>query len=149
MSNDVTGLVETSSNLGIIETSGGRVTLTLSVRSAKESEKRVITDGVRSLAESFSATLSAHSEYPAWEYVPNSALTKSLSNIYRETYKKEPKTEIIHAGLECGIFVNKIKGLDCVSLGPCMFDIHTTDERLSISSTARVWEFLKTALKEI
>ena len=72
-----------------------------------------------------------------------------MERVYRNMYKKDPVVMIIHAGLECGIFSEKIKDFDCVSLGPNGYDIHTTDERLSISSTVRVYEYLKNILKEL
>ena len=65
-----------------------------------------------------------------------------MISLYREMYGETPKVEAIHAGLECGILGSKIKDLDCVSIGPDMRDIHTTEETLSISSTRRVWEYL-------
>ena len=69
--------------------------------------------------------------------------------VFKREYGKDADVITIHAGLECGIFSDKISGLDCVSIGPDNFDIHTTEERLSISSSARVWDFLKKVLKEI
>ena len=149
MSEDIEGLVETSSNLGIINTDGGRVSLSVSVRSSKNSEKQKMIEKIKAICNEYNGAFGGRGEYPAWEYKKDSPLTDTVAKIYRETYGKEPKIEIIHAGLECGIFADKIEGLDCVSLGPNMFDIHTTDERLSISSAVRVWEFLKKVLKEI
>ena len=149
MSEDIEGLVETSSNLGVILTDGGRVNLSVSVRSSKNAEKLSMIERIKDIGRGYGVSVSGRGEYPAWEYKKDSPLTDTVAKIYRETYSKEPKIEIIHAGLECGIFADKIKGLDCVSLGPLMYDIHTTDERLSISSTVRVWEFLKKVLKEI
>ena len=72
-----------------------------------------------------------------------------MKSVYEDMYGKSPEVVIIHAGLECGILSEKIEGLDCVSIGPDNFDIHTTEERLSLPSLARVWEFLKRVLKEI
>ncbi len=149
MSEDIEGLVETSSNLGIINTDGGRVSLSVSVRSSKNAEKQKMIQKIKAICDGYNGAFGGRGEYPAWEYKKDSPLTDTVAKIYRETYSKEPKIEIIHAGLECGIFADKIDGLDCVSFGPDMFDIHTTDERLSISSTVRVWEFLKKVLKEI
>ena len=85
--------------------------------------------------------------YPAWEYKNNSPLRDEIAKAYHNLYGKEPIFEAIHAGLECGIFSEKIEGLDCVSFGPNNLDIHTPMERLSISSTKRVWEFLIEFLK--
>ena len=72
-----------------------------------------------------------------------------LVRVYGKMFGKEARVEAIHAGLECGILGAKMPGLDCVSLGPDIYDIHTPKERLSISSTARMWEFLKQVLKEM
>ena len=72
-----------------------------------------------------------------------------MSRIYEDTYGKAPEIVIIHAGLECGILSEKLEGLDCVSIGPDNFDIHTTEEHLSLPSFARVWEFLKKVLSEV
>ena len=149
MSEDIEGLVETSSNLGIINTDEERVSLSVSVRSSKNAEKQKMIQKIKTICDEYCGKFGGRGEYPAWEYKKDSPLTDTVAKIYRETYAKEPKIEVIHAGLECGIFADKIEGLDCVSLGPDMFDIHTTDERLSISSAVRVWEFLKKALKEI
>ena len=149
MSKDIPGLVETSSNLGIIESSGERVTLSVSLRSAKNEEKEKLRACVNELCKEFGASVSERGEYPAWEYKKDSHLIDVMRKVYFEEYRKEPEIITIHAGLECGIFSNKICGLDCVSIGPDNFDIHTPEERLSISSTARVWDYLKKVLKEI
>ena len=74
------------------------------------------------------------------------AITK---DVFRDFYKKEPVVEAIHAGLECGLFAEKIKGIDMISIGPDMFDVHTPDERLKISSTESTWEFLKALLSRL
>ena len=147
MSEDIKGLVETSSNLGIIETDGGRVTLTVSVRSAKNDKKKELCERVCELAASYKASTHLHGEYPAWEFRNDSELCEIMKSLYLQMYKKEPTVIIIHAGLECGIFSEKIKDFDCVSIGPDGYAIHTTDERLSISSTVRVYEYLKNLLK--
>ena len=81
-------------------------------------------------------------DYPGWKYRKDSPLRDKMVALYQEMYGAEPKVEAIHAGLECGILGSKIKDLDCVSIGPDMTAIHTTEETLSISSTGRVWEYL-------
>ena len=88
-------------------------------------------------------------DYPGWEYKKDSVLRDTMVSVYQRLYGKEPKVEAIHAGLECGIFSGKIEGLDCVSIGPNMYDIHSPKERLSISSVKRVYEFLLEVLKEL
>ena len=93
-------------------------------------------------------TAAYHGDYPAWPYARESKLRDLCLKIYEEQYGKKAEVEIIHAGLECGILSGKIEGLDCISLGPNMCDVHTPDEKISISSIARVWEFLKAVLAE-
>ncbi len=149
MSEDIPGLPETSSNLGIIETESGRVKLCTSVRSSKNAEKQALCKKIRDISEGCGAHVCERGAYPAWEYKKDSHLCELMRRIYVDMYQKEPQIVTIHAGLECGIFSEKISGLECVSIGPDNRDIHTPDERLSISSAARVWEYLKRVLKEI
>lgn len=149
MSEDIPGLPETSSNLGIIKTGDDRVELTTSVRSSKNSEKLALCQKIRDVCKGYGAEVFERGAYPAWEYKKGSHLCDVMSRVYTEMYGKEPKIVTIHAGLECGIFSEKIPELECVSIGPDNRDIHTPEERLSISSTARVWEYLKRVLSEI
>ena len=88
-------------------------------------------------------------DYPAWEYKKDSKLREIMVDSYKELFGEEPCVKAIHAGLECGLFYDKIPGLDCVSYGPTMKDIHTTEEKLSISSTARMWDYLVKVLENI
>ena len=89
-----------------------------------------------------------HGEYPGWQFDPDSKLRADMVRIYKEMFGKEAQVEALHAGLECGIMTAKIPGLDCVSFGPNIYDIHTTEERLSISSAARMWKYLLEILKQ-
>ena len=149
MSEEIEDLPETSSNLGIISTREGRVSLSALIRSSKNEEKLAVCDKIKLLADMASAQTHVHSEYPAWEYKKISPLRDAMVAAYEKLYATSPKVIVIHEGLECGIFSSKIEGLDCISIGPDMFDLHTTDERVSISSTVRVFEYLIAALKEI
>ena len=149
MSEDIPTLVETSLNLGILASDSECVRISFSVRSAKGEEKAKLATRVTKIAEDHGATHHMHGEYPAWEYRRDSHLRDVMCDVYKRMYGKDAKVIIIHAGLECGIFSDKIIGLDCVSFGPDMYDIHTTEERLSISSTARVWSYLLEVLKNI
>lgn len=149
MSEDIKGLVETSLNLGIAKTDDKSASISFSVRSSKDSEKQNLLTRVRKIANEHGASHATHGEYPGWEYKKESRLRDVMCAVYEREYGKSAKVITIHAGLECGIFSDKLAGLDCVSIGPDNFDIHTTEERLSISSTARVWDFLKKVLKEI
>ena len=149
MSSDVEGLVETSLNMGILRLEGDRAEISFSVRSAKGKEKQALGDRLEKIAKGHGADYSTRGEYPAWEYRKDSHLRDVMKKVYEDMYGSSPEIVIIHAGLECGIFSEKIEGLDCVSIGPDNFDIHTTEERLSLPSLSRVWEFLLQVLKEI
>ena len=149
MSSDIEGLVETSLNMGILRLEGDKAEVSFSVRSAKGAEKQALGDRLESIAKAHGADYSTRGEYPAWEYKKDSHLRDVMKKVYENMYGSSPEIVIIHAGLECGIFSEKIEGLDCVSIGPNNYDIHTTEERLSLSSLKRVWEFLLNVLKEI
>lgn len=141
------GLVETSLNLGIMELDGECLRLTSSVRSSVSSRKEDLRNKLEYLAEFLGGEISVSGDYPAWEYCADSALRADISAAYEELFGEKPVFEAIHAGLECGILSGKIKDLDCVSFGPDNYDIHTPRERLSISSTERVWRLLVEFLK--
>lgn len=149
MSSDIEGLVETSLNMGILRIDGDKAEVSFSVRSAKGTEKAALGERLQSIANIHGANYSTRGEYPAWEYKQNSHLRDVMKRVYERMYKKSPEIVIIHAGLECGIFSEKIEGLDCVSIGPNNYDIHTTEERLSLKSMSDVWNFLIEVLKEI
>ena len=91
--------------------------------------------------------MSFSGEYPGWAYRPDSPLRELMTEVYREQYGREPKVEAIHAGLECGLLAGKLPGLDCVSIGPDLLEIHTPREKMSISSVQRVWMFVREILK--
>lgn len=149
MSSDVEGLVETSLNMGILRLNADSAEISFSVRSAKGSEKQKLGEKLMAIAKDHGAEYSTRGEYPAWEYKKDSHLRDVMKKVYEDMYKVSPKIVIIHAGLECGIFSEKLDGIDCVSIGPDNYDIHTTEERLSLSSFERVWQFLIRVLREI
>ena len=145
---DIEGLVQTSLNLGIAKL-GDRFSATFSVRSSVNSEKQEVLDQLKALADMLGGSYSQDGEYPAWEFRKESRLRDTMVRVYREMFGQEPKVEAIHAGLECGLFSQKLPGLDCVSIGPNIRDIHTTRERLDIASTERTWNFLLEVLKNL
>ena len=148
MSADLPGLVETSLNMGVAKINDTEINLCFSIRSSLASAKEFVGAKLKQLAESLGGTVSYHGIYPGWPYARESHLRDLCIKVYKEQYGEEPKIEVIHAGLECGILSSKIEGLDCISLGPNMYDVHTPDEKISISSICRVWEFLKAVLAE-
>lgn len=149
MSEDIEGLVETSLNMGILKQDGNKLELTISVRSAVGEEKAKLIAKIKEIAAAHAATVGVRGEYPAWEYRKESKLRDVMCDVYREMYGKDATVVTIHAGLECGIFSDKIDGLDCVSIGPDNRDIHTPDERLSLSSFDRVFEYIINVLKNL
>ena len=148
MSADMPGLVETSLNLGILKYENGKLLAEFAVRSSVESVKYALLDKVAAVTCLSGGSSEASGDYPGWKYRKDSPLRDKMVAVYREMYGAEPKVEAIHAGLECGILGSKIKDLDCVSLGPDMSGIHTTEETLSIASVRRVWEYLVKLLEK-
>jgi dipeptidase D len=147
MSAFIDGLVETSLNLGIIKSDGEAVTIDHSVRSSVATAKKELIEKLLVIDEMFGAEAKVSGEYPGWEYKAESALRDHMVKVYEEMYGHKPKLEAIHAGLECGILSEKIEGLDCISIGPDMQAIHSAQEKLSVSSTKNVWEYLKAVLE--
>ena len=148
-SQDIDGLVQTSLNLGIAKLEKDELRLTFAVRSSVNQEKRELLDRLASMADKYGAQYSEMGDYPAWEYRKDSRLRDTMVRVYRDMFNKEPEVVAIHAGLECGILSDKLPGLDCVSIGPEMHDIHTSRERLGIASTERTWKFLQEVLKNL
>ena len=148
-SQDIPGLVQTSLNLGIAKLEKEQLRLTFAVRSSVNQEKRDLLARIRELAAFHGATCDEMGDYPAWEYQKESRLRDTMVRVYQEMFGKDPQVVAIHAGLECGILSSKLPGLDCVSIGPEMHDIHTSRETLGIASTKRTWEFLLETLKAL
>ena len=123
--------------------------MTFSVRSSVNAEKAALIASLREIGGSFGAVYSQSGEYPAWEYQKESRLRETMVDTFRALYGKEPIVEAIHAGLECGIFSDRLKGLDAVSFGPQMHDIHTSRERLDIGSVERTWDYLVAVLERL
>lgn len=150
MSSDIDGLVQTSLNLGVLKINHlNNLSLTIAARSSVNSEKYELLDRLKAIAEKFGCSYKSHSHYPAWEYRKVSPLRDTMSNVYEKTFGKKTVIAAIHAGLECGLFCDKIAGLDAVSFGPNLYDIHTSRERLSVSSIERTYEYLIEVLKAL
>ena len=149
MSSAMPGLVETSLNPGLLSMKDGRVSIGISVRSSLESAKEALISKLKSLAFMAGADTEVTGDYPGWAYRKDSPLRDKMIEVYRQLYGKEPFVKAIHAGVECGLLASKIPGLDCVSIGPDMKNIHTTEEELSISSAGRVWNYLLKLLEDM
>ncbi len=147
-SKDIEGLVQTSLNLGVVKLDDA-LSLTFAVRSSVNQEKRELLEQLRKLAEFNEGGYSQMGDYPAWEYKADSRLREVMVPLYEKMFGKASEVVAIHAGLECGLLSEKLPGLDCVSIGPQMHDIHTSREKLDIASTGRTWEFLLEVLKAL
>ena len=142
MSGSIDGLVETSTNIGIVKLGEDEFLGSSSVRSSVEAAGAALSDKICYLTEFLGGEYTVQGAYPAWEYRKDSLLRDQMVEVYEEMYGEKPNVVAIHAGLECGLFYKKIEGLDCVSLGPNMKDIHTSEDVLAIASTERVWKYL-------
>ncbi len=149
MSVEIEGLVQSSTNLGVLTTTEKEVLLECAIRSSVRTLKLDIVKKMEALAELIGASSANEGDYPAWEYRKDSYIREVFVDAYKRMYGKEPIITAIHAGLECGLFDEKLDNVDMISLGPNMYDVHTPNEHVSISSTKRVWEYLLEVLKSI
>jgi len=149
MEPDLPGQVRTSLNMGVVRLEKGMLHATFCVRSSSGAEKTQLFDRLRTLGQSCGADYSQHGEYPAWEYRKDSRLRDVMVSVFEKQYGRAPVVETIHAGLECGLLSEKMPGLDAVSIGPDMEDIHSSRERMSIASVQRTWAFLLEVLARL
>ncbi len=143
MSGDIEGLVQTSLNLGIVRTEEQELVLRYSIRSSVSAEKEALVEQIRQSVRQEGGIMKTNGDYPAWEYRKDSPFRDDCVRIYRELFGTEPKVEAIHAGLECGLLASKIPDLDAISMGPQMYGIHTTEEKLCIASVERMWRYIR------
>ena len=152
MSADIEGLVETSLNAGVMRYVRGEeneAVISFALRSAIDTAKMKLRLQLDTLTKVLGGYTKSRGEYTGWQFNPDSKLRADMVKIYKRMFGKDVKLEALHAGLECGVMISKIPGLDCVSCGPNIYDIHTTKERLSISSVRRMWDYLLEVLKEM
>lgn len=142
MSKELEGLVKTSLNLGVVKSGKDELQLSYAVRSSVDAEKEQLCLQMQEIAANEGASAVVKNVYPGWAYRVNSPLRDIVTDIYERMYGKKPVLEAIHAGVECGILAAKIEGLDCVSIGPDMSDVHTAEESLEIASAQRMWSYL-------
>lgn len=148
MSSEIEGLAESSLNMGIFHTLEDRVEFFTSIRSSKSSYKYYLSNRLHYMTGFLGGEYAVRWEYPAWEFKKDSLLREHMQKIFRELHGRDMKVEAIHAGLECGLIYEKLPGIDIVSIGPDTFSVHTIEERVSISSTIRVYQFLEKVLQE-
>ena len=147
MSKAIPGIVETSDNLAIVKLNDGKLDLQVSVRSNIDSSKYYLVNRIRTIFESFGIECTVGDGYPAWTPDPYSELARFCAEAYEQMYGTKPVVTAIHAGLECSVINSRCPGMDSVSIGPQMYDIHSTEERLSVSSSLRTYDFVKHLLE--
>lgn len=146
---DIEGLVQTSLNMGIVKLESEKMTAVYALRSSVKSQLNWLKAMLKTVMNRVGGMIEVNGEYAEWEYRKDSKIREVMVEVYKEQTGKEPIIEAIHAGLECGIFAGKLDGLDCISFGPDLLDIHTSSERMSISSVQRTWELIKEVLKRL
>ena len=149
MSADVKGLVQTSLNLGVLKLYESTLKFSFAVRSSVQSQKEELVRRVRTVVEFAGGRVECHGDYPGWQYAPVSPLRDTVLRAYKKLSGKDGEVMAIHAGLECGLFAERIEGLDCISLGPDLRDVHSVRERLNIPSTERMYKLVCEILKNI
>lgn len=142
-------MVESSLNSGVLEMKDDQVIITHAIRSSSPTRKKQVTQKVETLAKAMGAKAEAFSDYPEWEYEPNSQLKDTCLSVYEKVTGKAGEIMAIHAGLECGLLKQKLPNTEMISFGPDMADVHTPNEHLSIKSVERTWEFMKELLKSL
>lgn len=149
MSAEIEGLVESSANVGVISTNNKCIKIENSIRSSVRTLKDEIAQRIDIISKNNSANMSLVSDYPEWEYKLNSPIRDLMGKVYLDMYGQEIEIDAIHAGLECGLLKEKVGDIDMISMGPNIYDVHTPNEHLSISSTERVFDFLCEVLRRI
>lgn len=147
MSAEIENLVETSLNLGVLVTEEDKVVFRFALRSNKQSALVFLEEKLFGFSDMLGFETETGGHYPPWEFVEKSSLQEIYKEAYAEKFGVDVQVVAIHAGLECGLFSSAIEGIDAISIGPCMHDIHTVNEKLSISSTADMFDVLKNILK--
>lgn len=149
MSADIEGLVETSLNLGILKTENDNIILHFALRSNKQSALVFLEDRLAAFFEMLNMPYETFGHYPPWEYKEDSRLRDIYCEVYSDTVGKQPNVAAIHAGLECGVFASAISDFDCIAIGPSLYDVHTTREKLSISSTENLYNIIIKILEKL
>ena len=147
MNVDFPGLVQTSLNLGVLRLAEDGLHITFSIRSCIASQKEMLAQRVHAIVEFAGGSVTERGKYPGWQYVRQSHFRDMVLEAYHDITGKDGIIEATHGGLECGLFIEKIPGLDAISMGPEMHDVHSVRERLNAASTERTYELLCEALK--
>ncbi len=148
MSAEIENLVETSLNLGVLQTGSKEILVHFALRSNKQSALAFLEERMKVFSACIPCEVKTFGHYPPWEFIANSRLQEIYKTAFQQAFGYEPSVEAIHAGLECGVFASGIEELDCISIGPDMSGVHTPSERLSISSTEKIFDVILAVLKD-
>ena len=149
MSDSIEGLVESSNNIGVLETEDNSIVFSNAIRSSIKSIKDELNSRIEIICKLTGAEMKLLADYPEWQYKVESPIRDLMNKVYKNKYEKELKIDAIHAGLECGFLKEKLGDIDMISIGPDIKDVHTPNENLSMSSSERVYDFLVDVLKEV
>jgi dipeptidase D len=149
MSPAIAGLVQTSTNLGVLETREGAIEVTFLTRSSIDSSKEALAARITGVCEVAGFEVHHTGGYPGWKPDPGAPLVKLVDDVHEQLFGKRMLVRAIHAGLECGLIGQKYPGLQMVSFGPTMWDAHTPDERVSIASVQNFWRLLRGVLERV
>ncbi|MFO8183947.1 MAG: aminoacyl-histidine dipeptidase [Candidatus Aegiribacteria sp.] len=149
MSGVMDDLVETSVNLALLSMEGSELLVDLTIRSPLESARKALADRIAAAGRLAGAAFSSGGSYPGWIPDPDSEMLRKMTSIHRDMFGAPPRVESIHAGLECGIIGDRVGGLDMISIGPDIRDVHVPGERVSIPSLQRFWKFFRSVLEKL
>lgn len=149
MSNAVEGLVETSCNLASVKMESEKIVITVHQRSSVDSRRDEIADRVKALFQMIGCDVAFDDAYVGWAPNPDSKVLSVAETSFESLFGKKPKVEALHAGLECGLFLEKMPGLDMISFGPTLKDIHSPNEKANIPSVKEFWVFLCDILRRL
>lgn len=149
VSNDMPGLVETSTNLAKIKSENGKIEVLCLLRSSVDSAKEALKEQFVAVFEPAGANIIFDGEYPGWKPNMASAILKTMQEVYNKKFGKVPEIKAIHAGLECGILGGAYPGLDMISFGPTIRFPHSPDEKVNIPTVKKFWEFLVETLRAV
>jgi len=146
----IPGTVETSVNMAIVKSSSNLTEIKFLARSSSESKKEEICSSVESVFSNAGADrIECGNGYPGWDPNPDSQILKIMEKVFKAQRGRKPKVEVMHAGLECGIILSNVPGLDTVSFGPTIQFPHSPDEKVKIDTVQKFWDYLTAILKEI
>lgn len=149
MSDSMKDLVETSSNLAIVKSENGKVTIMCLLRSSVDSAKEAVGERMTAVAEMAGAKISLTGAYPGWKPNMESPILKTMMDTYQKLFNKKPEIKAIHAGLECGLLGGVYPNWDMISFGPTIMHPHSPDEKVNVESVDRFWKFLVKTLENI